>query len=975
VINYFALSGLLTGITSLSLAIFVYAKSRGNSLNRIWSIFAIAVAIWGFGVYKIASTLDPSLALVWWRLAHIGVIGIPVLFFHFVYRFLDLPHKAPIITMYFLGIVFLVLDCTDLFIKNMRFVFESFYYDSPPGPFYPAFVVFFLGVIGYSHYLLLKAYRYSSGPRKNQIKYFFLATTVGFAGGTTCFLPVFGFDIYPILNFTVPLYPIIMTYAIVRYRLMDIGVVVHKGLAYTLLLGLIFVPAYIAVLVSHHATPYSVPPLIAATLIFACGLLIVLKNPNAVTNRTFGLICFAACVWLFGIFMMYSAKNPDDIIVWGKIAYTGVVFIPAFFYHFCLSFLKVDVTARRVIAVYVVSVIFQVLLLNNYLINGYYRNDWGAYAKAGPLLPAFLIYFAIVSAVSLRRLYIAYQAKKHTAALEATRIQYVFWAFCIGYLASIDFAQNFGVRFYPVGFLFAALWVIVVTYAILKYQLLDIAQITRRQVLLPYAQPFALIPSYFLILGLIWLFTGTAQYILAGILLATFAVLAEVLVAIQKRVEKVVERALFRRKYDAYETLTEFSKVLVAILDLNDINEKIIGTLSRVMGIGKVSLFLLEKEKDYYYLAAGQGIDTERIKDVKIRRFAEYFSKADHFILKEELDRSMPDSVGRKAILNTMNLIEAELCIPLINKDRVIGFLNLGQKKNSDMYSQEDLNLLSTLTQNAAIALDNALLYEDLRKQKALMRRTDRLRSLETIAGGFAHEIRNPLTSIKTFVQLAPLRKDDAQFVGEFSAVVCEDVARIERLVQEILDYSKYMEPKFNKEDLNDVVSSCLYFIQVNAENKAVRIEKDFADDLPPVLLDRQQIKQVLLNLFLNALHAIGTAGGNLTVRTHSFVKRDEVRWVQIEVTDTGCGIPAADLDHIFDPFYTTKHESEEREGTGLGLTIVHQIVQEHGGYIEVQSDVGRGTTFFVNLPVIALRPERETPTKKPALITDKRNN
>ena len=264
--------------------------------------------------------------------------------------------------------------------------------------------------------------------------------------------------------------------------------------------------------------------------------------------------------------------------------------------------------------------------------------------------------------------------------------------------------------------------------------------------------------------------------------------------------------------------------------------------------------------------------------------------------------------------------------------------------------------MLTTLAQAAAIALDNAALYEELKHSRSLVQRTDRLRSLETIAGGFAHEVRNPLTSIKTFIQLTPERKDDPEFIGHFSTVVAEDVARIERLIQEILDYARYMEPKFQEDDINVIVESCLYFVRIKADSKEVRLKKDLAADLPSVLLDRQQIKQVLLNLFINAIEAMGDRGGELIVRTHRLSKAPGDTWVQMEVTDTGCGIAPADLEHIFDPFYTTKHESQEREGTGLGLTIVHQIVQEHGGHIEVKSALGRGTTFLVNLPAVPAR-------------------
>ena len=281
-----------------------------------------------------------------------------------------------------------------------------------------------------------------------------------------------------------------------------------------------------------------------------------------------------------------------------------------------------------------------------------------------------------------------------------------------------------------------------------------------------------------------------------------------------------------------------------------------------------------------------------------------------------------------------------------------MGFCNLGQRANQGMYSNEELSLLRTLAQHAAIAIDNALLYEDLRRSQLLMRRTDRLRSLETMAGGFAHEIRNPLTSIKTFIQLAPERRDDAEFMEQFSQVVCEDVERIERLIHEILDYARYMTPKLTVENLNDIVTSCLYFIDVKASSKAITIHRDLNSEVPDVKLDRQQIKQVLLNLFINAMEAIGDHGGHLTVRTRKRLRESNEAWVQIEVEDSGPGISVKDLEHIFDPFYTTKHTSGEREGTGLGLTIAHQIIREHGGYIEVSSEIDRGTTFFVNLPV-----------------------
>jgi two-component system, NtrC family, sensor kinase len=967
----------LTSLATFLLGLFVLISKKGTQIGRIFFFYCLSISWWSFFQLYHQLTLDEDISITAARLMTAGgSFLIPTLFLHFILAFLEIRSRRwMLVCAYALSAVFAILSFTPYVVAGVapKFYLPEFLV---PGPLYVFGVLFFVACISYGHYELYKTYSNSMGQTRNQLAYLFWSSVLGYLGGSANFLLAFDVNI-PLLNpfgtYAIPLYVAATSYAIVKYRLLNITVIIHKGLAYTILLGLIFVPAYLAILLSNRATPYSVPPLIAATLVFACGLWIVLKNPKAVTNRIFGFICLAVFIWLFGIFMMYSAKREASIVLWGKVAYAGVLFIPAFFYHFCVTFLEQDIGRTRVISVYFLSTLFLALLPTNYLTNGYYTYFWGSFLKAGPLLPVFLSFFAFASGLSLKRLYVGYHAKKGTAPLEATRIQYVFWAFCIGYIASADFAQSYGSRFYPVGFLFATLWVIIVSYAILKYQLLDIAATTRTQ-LLPYAQALALIPSYFLILGLIRVFTGSMQYILAGILLATFAILAELLVTLQQHMEKLVGKALFRKKYDAYETLTEFSRVLVAILDLNALNEKIIGTLSKVMRIQSISLFLLDREKDDYFLVASHGMNEEHLKQVKVRRLAQYLKETDRIIVKEELERSTTDDLS-KQVLKNMILLQAELCVPLRNKERVIGFLNLGHKANLDMYSQEDINLLFTLGQNAAIALDNALLYEDLRRQKTLIRRTDRLRSLETIAGGFAHEIRNPLTSIKTFVQLTPQRKDDPEFVGQFGTLVCEDVARIERLIQEILDYAKYMEPKFMPENLNEVVSSCLYFVKVNADRKSVAIDKDFAENLPLVMLDRQQIKQVLLNLFLNALHAMGRDGGRLSVKTHGLVKQDGAKWVQIEVGDSGCGIPAEDLDHIFDPFYTTKHESEEREGTGLGLAIVHQIIREHGGYIEVQSEVGRGTTFYLNLPVLKKAAlGDEAGIKKPVFSADRRD-
>ena len=403
----------------------------------------------------------------------------------------------------------------------------------------------------------------------------------------------------------------------------------------------------------------------------------------------------------------------------------------------------------------------------------------------------------------------------------------------------------------------------------------------------------------------------------------------------------------------ALQRLTHFAEAMGALTDRAAIAERILLELCDVAGYRLGILYLLDRERDHYDHAATVGcLGAAHIpKTFPSNHPLPQALSQTHSPLRVSAIAGTPAATWA-GVFDSSGL---GLAIPLGNKGRLVALALLGTAVNPAHAHNHTDDLLKALAQTAANALDAILVRDDLHQSQALMRRTDRLRSLEIIAGGFAHEIRNPLTSIKTFIQLAPERKDDTEFIRDFSRIVLEDVYRIERLIQEILDYARYMEPKLTDEDLNEIVASCLYFIEVKADSKRIKIEKQLASELPRVMLDRQQIKQVLLNLLLNAIDAMGEEGGTLTVRTNRLIKPGAPVWAQVTIEDSGHGISQANLEHIFDPFFTTKHTSGEHAGTGLGLTIVHQIIREHQGDIQVESTEGVGTTFFVNLPAIPM--------------------
>jgi signal transduction histidine kinase len=404
---------------------------------------------------------------------------------------------------------------------------------------------------------------------------------------------------------------------------------------------------------------------------------------------------------------------------------------------------------------------------------------------------------------------------------------------------------------------------------------------------------------------------------------------------------------------ESLQRLTKFSRDMGRITNVSGLADRIIAELSEVSGYTQVSLYLAEREQERYRRLVDLGATASLAPAIMAldHPLVQQLTSDQHIFDGAICTDQEPLTGTRHTLCAAVTELSAGVAIPLVTKGQLVAFVLLRSSEGLQGIESDKAELVAAMAQTAANALDSLLVYEDLHRSQALMRRTDRLRSLEIIAGGFAHEIRNPLTSIKTFIQLAPARKDDMEFIRDFSKIVLDDVHRIERLIQEILDYARYMEPKLTDEDLNDIVASCLYFIEVKADGCGIKIEKELAPGLPRVMLDRQQIKQVLLNLLLNAMDAMGQRGGSLRVRTNTLTKPDATVRLQIEIEDTGPGISAANLEHIFDPFFTTKHNSGENEGTGLGLTIAHQIIQEHQGDIQAESIEGTGTTFRITLP------------------------
>jgi PAS domain S-box-containing protein len=245
-----------------------------------------------------------------------------------------------------------------------------------------------------------------------------------------------------------------------------------------------------------------------------------------------------------------------------------------------------------------------------------------------------------------------------------------------------------------------------------------------------------------------------------------------------------------------------------------------------------------------------------------------------------------------------------------------------------------------------------------LKRLEQQIRRSDRLASLGTLSAGMAHEIKNPLVSIKTFAQLLPERYQDSDFRETFSNLIGHEIERIDSLVNQLLRFARPAKPVLKLMHVQEILEKSLLLVGHRLYQKDIKLSRSWEAKIDTIRADADQLEQVFLNFFLNAMDAM-KSGGELNVQTE--IRTDE-EWVsalaqtngntheilRITIRDTGDGIRGEDIPHVFDPFFTTKDY-----GTGLGLSVVHGIIQEHGGQIEVESELKKGTAFHILLPLV----------------------
>jgi signal transduction histidine kinase len=292
------------------------------------------------------------------------------------------------------------------------------------------------------------------------------------------------------------------------------------------------------------------------------------------------------------------------------------------------------------------------------------------------------------------------------------------------------------------------------------------------------------------------------------------------------------------------------------------------------------------------------------------------------------------------------------ICVPLMLRDRPIGAIQVLNKKASQPFIQADLELLTGMAQQLAVAMENATLYRRLEKkfeftarelkttQQRLLR-TERLAAMGHLIQGIAHEIRNPVMTIGGFARRIQKQLPENPKQKNYLGIIIDEASRLEELVKKVQEFSVLQTVSFERGHIEDVIDPVIANLKPLMVRQKVVFEKTVDGDVPALKMDSDQLKVAFSNLMENALESM-PEGGMLNLEI-----RPENRFILIVLADSGCGMPTKQLDEIYDPFVSTK-----TRGAGLGLTMVHQIIMNHQGEITMSSRLGEGTTVKIKIPI-----------------------
>jgi signal transduction histidine kinase len=410
-------------------------------------------------------------------------------------------------------------------------------------------------------------------------------------------------------------------------------------------------------------------------------------------------------------------------------------------------------------------------------------------------------------------------------------------------------------------------------------------------------------------------------------------------------------RRLKQKIFDLY-TIFELSRKLNSMLDLEDLLSEMLSTLMEQLGIRSMAIFLRKNPKDdrlSFFKLKGIPLESPtktRHWEISLRgELYRLFLSEKESLFLEEIQAFIKDDSPELRILEEL---DCRLCVPLISRDELVGILVLGSKNRSLRFTDSDLEFIFVLADHLTVALENAVLYEsqksineELKRTQRQLIRSEKLAALGQLSASLAHEINNPLGIIKNYLLILSETLEAGNSDRASFKIIKDEVDRIARIVKSLLDFSRPGKDDVSPLDLSATLKETIALVNRQFLRKKITIELRLPENLPRIQGSEDQLKQVFLNLLINSKDSM-PEGGDITISA-----QDTDEAVQIEFSDTGCGIAQENMPRIFDPFFSTKPGGK---GTGLGLWICYGIMERHGGAVQAVRKE-KGISFVLTFP------------------------
>ncbi len=411
------------------------------------------------------------------------------------------------------------------------------------------------------------------------------------------------------------------------------------------------------------------------------------------------------------------------------------------------------------------------------------------------------------------------------------------------------------------------------------------------------------------------------------------------------------------------ETILRFGAMVNSSLDIQEVLDHAMKWAEEFMNAAASSVYELDEDKGELFVRLARGDKKGPVQGMRIKvgeGVAGHVVATGKAVMVEDTssDARFSDKVDRLTGFKT----ESMLCVPLIVRDRPVGALQVINKNSGGPFTREDLKLLTAMGHQAAVALENAKFYlrlqekfelteKELQKTQAKLLRIGRLNAMGHLVRGVAHEIRNPIMTIGGFARRIKDRAREDESLSRYTDIILEETSRLENLVRRVHEFSEVQSANPGLNRIEAVIEETYHVILKEARVQGVEVLLSMDDDIPLLNIDCPQMAKALYNICRNALEAM-PGGGKMEIR----VTRPDESFVEITVADTGRGIPEEQMESVYNPFVTSK-----TRGTGLGLTMAHQIVTNHQGEIRIRSKENEGTTVTILIPVPP-RPPSEAP-------------